>query len=568
MAIQNFLSGGYYGKLGATVGQRWKNKRTIRTYVIPANPRTEKQQANRGSFGNAVQFSQTGMQMNFYATCFEDPGMSKWNYRMSTARKLKDSGQEYLNLIPLYPVDFVPPTVLASITVLSKTAQGHCVFSVPDLEDESDRTLSMMFAYFNSTGALIGYKLYIGYYYAANPGVIEADIDDPEEIDDYTCVRIVSNDDEDSEQDMIASPQLAVQSGSPEIRDFNTTVLYVENTAQGTYIVFGEEYRTASVNTVNGTAQVIQYGIVKNITLDAAALVNRDGNFALFLANIPATSAGAYLFSNNIYLTITSLTVAGAAFRYTAENVTEEYNSFPYYAELTAQDFTAEQSANSVSIACTVKFERGEEIENAQYSPQGRLGITTPETILLQCTTNLQTGCKFAMSENWGMYPASNSPLVIPVTTLYAGGAEYRITSALTLNITYSAGVSRLFVDYAETKERQGATTSEPELSYLFFSGSIPAHAGTSVSDDDIDGQSYKVTKNDVTVDTAWGWGYSGSQNGSAYDIVLTVNFSGSEDCTPASEHTVERIVDTIQIDGVYYALPNIYERLSNFAEA
>ena len=30
MAIQNFLSGGYYGKLGATVGQRWKNKQNLR----------------------------------------------------------------------------------------------------------------------------------------------------------------------------------------------------------------------------------------------------------------------------------------------------------------------------------------------------------------------------------------------------------------------------------------------------------------------------------------------------------------------------------------------------------
>ena len=26
MAIQNFISGGFYGKLGAMVGQRWRNK--------------------------------------------------------------------------------------------------------------------------------------------------------------------------------------------------------------------------------------------------------------------------------------------------------------------------------------------------------------------------------------------------------------------------------------------------------------------------------------------------------------------------------------------------------------
>ena len=55
MAKQNFLAGGFYGKLGAMVGQRWKNKRTIRTYVIPHNPNTPEQRKNRNGFAGAVQ---------------------------------------------------------------------------------------------------------------------------------------------------------------------------------------------------------------------------------------------------------------------------------------------------------------------------------------------------------------------------------------------------------------------------------------------------------------------------------------------------------------------------------
>src|SRR5574344_812190 len=108
MAIQNFLSGGYYGKLGATVGQRWKNKRTIRIYVIQANTRTEKQQESRGSLSGAVTYAQMGMQMNYYATCCENPNCTKWKYRMKTARQLKERGLIGLELIPLYPIDFVP----------------------------------------------------------------------------------------------------------------------------------------------------------------------------------------------------------------------------------------------------------------------------------------------------------------------------------------------------------------------------------------------------------------------------------------------------------------------------
>lgn len=119
MAKQNFLSGGYYGKLGQTVGQRWKNIRTIRTYVIPHNPRTAIQQANRGKFGDCVFYAQVGNQMNFNATCFEHESMTKWNYRMKTARNLQDLNMEELMRFPLYPTNFSVPyliTVPSTVT--------------------------------------------------------------------------------------------------------------------------------------------------------------------------------------------------------------------------------------------------------------------------------------------------------------------------------------------------------------------------------------------------------------------------------------------------------------------
>ena len=146
MAIQNFLSGGYYGKLGATVGQRWKNKRTIRTYVKPANPRTEVQQANRNRFANAVTFAQMGLQMNYYATVFDDPNFTHWNYRMKVARELRNQGLTGLDLIPLYPTSFVPPTLIQSIAIERVQGQKHITFAVENLNGNTDRVLSLMFA--------------------------------------------------------------------------------------------------------------------------------------------------------------------------------------------------------------------------------------------------------------------------------------------------------------------------------------------------------------------------------------------------------------------------------------
>ena len=131
MAKQNFLAGGFYGKLGAMVGQRWKNKRTIRTYVIPKNPNTPEQKRNRNNFAGAVQFAQMGMQMNYYCNLFENPNFTKWNYRMSVARNLKFAGMTDLNLIPLYPADFTPPPVITKIKVHSTSGNNHVTFNVP-----------------------------------------------------------------------------------------------------------------------------------------------------------------------------------------------------------------------------------------------------------------------------------------------------------------------------------------------------------------------------------------------------------------------------------------------------
>lgn len=56
MGILNFLKGSYSGKVGATVGAKWKNKGTVRTYAVPANPRTPAQQNTRTGFAEVSSF--------------------------------------------------------------------------------------------------------------------------------------------------------------------------------------------------------------------------------------------------------------------------------------------------------------------------------------------------------------------------------------------------------------------------------------------------------------------------------------------------------------------------------
>lgn len=56
MGKMNLLKANWYGKVGQTVGAKWKNKSTIRTYTKPANPDTAAQQTVRGGFASVTSF--------------------------------------------------------------------------------------------------------------------------------------------------------------------------------------------------------------------------------------------------------------------------------------------------------------------------------------------------------------------------------------------------------------------------------------------------------------------------------------------------------------------------------
>ena len=282
MAIQNFLSGGYYGKLGATVGQRWKNKRTIRTYVVPNNPRTPSQQANRGKFADAVTYSQIGMQMNYYCALFDDPNMTRWNYRMKVARELKAAGFNDLDLIPLYPMSYTPSILLSDFTRNKVEGNTHITFSCQNLTSEVDRVFSIMFALYTEKNEFLGYKLYLGYYYANNPGFIEVDVDDINEINNNCFVRIVSNDDENLSAPLIASPQLKVTGKAIDVHTFDNTIKDVEVTNEGITITFAELWKaTPTTNAASVDVKCVVNGALVTINGTNLMLFNNNGYCAL-----------------------------------------------------------------------------------------------------------------------------------------------------------------------------------------------------------------------------------------------------------------------------------------------
>lgn len=364
MAVQNFLSGGYYGKLGETVGQRWKNKRTIRTYVIPKNPRTEKQQANRGLFANAVTFAQIGLQMNYYATCFLSEEFTQWNYRMRVARQLREKGLSGLDLIPLYPLSFTPATLITKLEVSEIVGEKHFILKCDNLQGNSDRVLSVMFDVHNDKGEELGYKLYIGYYYASNKGFMEIDVDDPSEINEYLKVRIVSNDDVDSTTDLISSPTITIQSKQIDIRDFDTSIKSFSKDNQGITIVFNEQWKNrATINIISGNVCFVQNGNTVSHIFDNEPLANSGGYCSLFIPLVSSSNQYLPAFPEGSKISITEVNFSGSNFQYTKQNVSSPLVD----TDLTRTLDAPSQSSANYGISLVFDFEYSGVNKNIDY---------------------------------------------------------------------------------------------------------------------------------------------------------------------------------------------------------
>lgn len=79
MGLLNVLKAKWDGKVGQTVGAKWKNKATIRTYSIPSNPKTEAQQKVRGVFGQMTTFVAMFADQIRYKSALDTSGMSVRN---------------------------------------------------------------------------------------------------------------------------------------------------------------------------------------------------------------------------------------------------------------------------------------------------------------------------------------------------------------------------------------------------------------------------------------------------------------------------------------------------------
>ena len=79
MGLINLLKANYTGKVGQTVGAKWKDKSTVRTFSKPATPRTEAQVTVRNGFSALTSFTALFADQIKYLSALNTSGMSVRN---------------------------------------------------------------------------------------------------------------------------------------------------------------------------------------------------------------------------------------------------------------------------------------------------------------------------------------------------------------------------------------------------------------------------------------------------------------------------------------------------------
>ncbi|MGN1467652.1 MAG: hypothetical protein ACI4W1_05035 [Ruminococcus sp.] len=488
MAKQNFIGGGYYGKLGGTVGQRWKNKRTIRSYVIPRNPRTEIQQANRARFKNLVPFAQLGMSANKGATVFIKEDMTEWQARMSACSYFNSLGYNELDLVPLYPADYVAPYVVSVVKRTNKTKDTFQYLEAVGTLPASTRSVTVLAKYVQGAEKPSEVYLFEGVFEQNEDYNLKVSIPAGLELVEETKIRIISRDDVDSATDMIASAMVNVQKPDITYIDFDTSVTAITHEGTTYSILTNQNFMEGTAVATGITIKSVVRGQWQTYALTDVSIVDNAGKAKIVgelsnydANNIPAFAGGSQVYFGSISISNTSYVVSASDVteNYSDEDLTRSasvtFEKDPSTALAIGALFSFGESGTSATLAtginCTLAYNASSlSVENATVAAS--VADTGSGTITIKSTkTNADYHCIQGCS------------LVIPAFTIKVLGVTYNISGGTIANYTNNAEkVAVTFNTTISSVSHNGATyTIKTAQKWLDGSVSVASVAVKSV---------------------------------------------------------------------------------------
>lgn len=444
MAKQNFIGGGYYGKLGDTVGQRWKNKRTIRSYVIPRNPRTDVQQANRARFKNLVPYAQLGMSANKGATVFIKENMTEWQARMSACSYFNSLGYNELDLVPLYPADYVAPYVISIVKRTNKEKDTFQYLEAVGTLPSNTRSVTVLAKYVQGSEKPSEVYLFEGVFEQNEEYNLKVSIPAGLELTEDTKVRIISRDDADSAMDMIASAMVNVSKPDISYIDFDTSVTKITHEGATYSILTNQNFMEGAAVATGITIKSVVRGQWQTYDLTGVSIVNDGGKAKLVgellnydASNIPAFAGGSQVYFKSISISNTSYVIS-------ASDVTENYSD----EDLTRNASVTFEKDPDTTLAVGALFSFGEngtpatlatgvECTLAYNAPS--LSVENAKVAASVADTGNGTMTIKSTKTNADYHCIQGCHLVIPAFTIKVLGVTYNISGGIIENYTNNA---------------------------------------------------------------------------------------------------------------------------------
>ena len=475
MAKQNFISGGYYGKLGGTVGQRWKNKRTIRTYVIPRNPRTEIQQANRARFANLVPYAQLGMSANKGVNVFIKENVTEWQARMSACSYFYSLNYQELDLVPLYPQDYTVPYIISTAKRTHKAKDTYQYLKVVGTLPTNTRNVSVLAKYVKGAEKPSEVYLFEGVFEQQADYNLKVLLPSELELTENTKIRIVSRDDVNSVTDMIASAMINISKPDIIYLDFDTTVTSITHTGATYSITTNQSFLEGTAIAQGITIKSVIRGEWQTYELTGATIVN-DNGYAKITGvlsnydenNVPALPVGSQVYFGGVSMSNDYYVIS-------AEGITENYSNADLTRNATVTYTVDGTTQNAFRLTFSFGGSNTMEMLTSNYQcalNSLRLGIRNIfENISatvggLNSVTREITTTERAI--DW--YCPFMSSINVPAFTIKVLGVTYNINAVNNLEVTNGAEYGLVQGTMFES-DTVTASTLEPEtangLAYL-----------------------------------------------------------------------------------------------------
>lgn len=338
MGKQNFIQGGFKGKVGNVIGAGWKDILTIRSYTKPANPKTERQKTVRNAFALKVKASQLANQCNYGSSLFTSTSNTSWGLRMAAASSFYAENKNLLEFVPLIPYGYTPdyPT-----SADPQVTGGAVVLSWDTTDDLSGRSVNVLIWALNDNGAEYE-PVIIAATVSGSSGAWTATASVPAgfSVGEDSYLTAVSSDDASFSDKTLYQPPVSIGTSIVDLPFTLTLASGPTWTSGNDYVLFTFTPSETLSDTVNLTPTSSAYGVLKGdfVTDADTAAAQVVSNVVTVAVPITLDSLGQRpLFVSGSTLTLGAFAYADDNYRYIFEGATFNLAETPTQQVLTPE---------------------------------------------------------------------------------------------------------------------------------------------------------------------------------------------------------------------------------------